>query len=618
VPTKLEAAIFSVLNAGGGDRWKTCLRAHIRDSLVKRARDLLGVPPIKLPAEWDSLDDVDYRVSAVGNSEQCSHEVARRLSLDDSIFPEFVSGVEAVGLQLNKTKLIKAVQPEIAAIIQAAVIRAEVEAIKPVHIWTNLANLIASEIHSAESSIPPQSEADCLHWSLLSAFFQVTTIPEATRLGKALRTNLTRGRFNIRGTLLRNVERVSAKGIEDPRLSHVPYAAVTLAPAHRAASQLLTSVADESAKIPANQGAAIMSLGARIMDPPTVLSDDDIQRGFTPEVVVASRLFRYQQYEYSALSLSAIASTEFCLRCAAEADSTLGLDARFAGQTQIVDALPLTDPLKAELRALFSSAGPNFRNRSLHGAFLEIEGRRTELTMNSGFALGAGVPMLNLDSDAYIPKNAAAVALKALAGLDAELAPVGLVHAGSTTWTNHFGLDAADLAFASAASQPMLDMLNDDAERRSVIGFIKDAFPCLSMPIQLGMFDWADPKPGASPIQLFGLLAVMFEPAMRLVSHVAGFPIFRRGNSDGNRVIRYRMLDEHGFLADAFLDWIEAGLPASEKTDAKRTIKMGVRCRDAFAHGAIANFADPIRKAYGAAMAKSLHLLITAAIAHKV
>ena len=37
----------------------------------------------------------------------------------------------------------------------------------------------------------------------------------------------------------------------------------------------------------------------------------------TEEMVIKSRVFRYQQYEYSALSLSAIASTEFCLRCAA-------------------------------------------------------------------------------------------------------------------------------------------------------------------------------------------------------------------------------------------------------------------------------------------------------------
>jgi len=310
--------------------------------------------------------------------------------------------------------------------------------------------------------------------------------------------------------------------------------------------------------------------------------------------------------------------TEFCLRCAAEANPALGLDPRYAGQTEIVEALPLTDLLKTELRTLFSSTGPNLRNRSMHGGLLEIESRRVEIIMSSGVATAIGVPGLNIDKDPYIPMNAAAVALKALSGLDAELAPLGLVHTGSTNWTSHFCLDAADLGFATGLSQPMLDLLNDDEQRSSVVGFVREAFPCLSVPVQLGMFDWAEPKPGASPIQLFGLLAVMFEPAMRLVAHAAGFPIFRRGNSAGVRVARYRMLDEQGFLSPDFLTWIENGLPAGEKTDAKYTISTGVRCRDAFAHGAISNFADPIRKAYGAVMAKSLYLLVTAAINQKI
>src|SRR5258708_5128888 len=110
----------------------------------------------------------------------------------------------------------------------------------------------------------------------------------------------------------------------------------------------------------------------------------------------------------------------------------------------------------------------------------------------------------------------------------------------------------------------------------------------------------------------------MFEPAMRLVAHAAGFPIFRRGSSADVRVTRYLMLDENGFLADAFLDWIEAGLPAGEKADAKKTIRIGVRCRDAFAHGAIAVFDEPTRRAYGAVMAKSMCLLLTSAINQKI
>ncbi len=618
MPTKLEAAVYGVLGGDGGERWKSRLRAHVKGSIVKRARSLLGFPPLAVPAEWDSLDDVDYRTATAGSVQECADEVARRLSSEDPSFADFKSAVGGVGLGLTRAKLANALRPELLKLIEPAAVRDCAEAVTPESVWIDLANLIAVEIHAAESETPPQSEADCLHWSLLAAFFQVTKIPDAARLGKTLRACLTRGRFNVRGSLLRNVERTSARGIVDSPVSHVAYATVILAPAHRAVSELLASVAEESVKIPASQGFAIATIGEQIKANPPTISPEDAKKGITAEMALNSRVFRYQQYEYSALSLSALAATEFCLRCATEASPALQLDPRFAGQAEIAAALTLTEPLRTDLQTLFGSTGPNFRNRSLHGGFLEIESRRTEMTMYSGFGAGIGVPMLNLDTDPYIPKNAAAIALNHLSRLDAELAPQGQVHPGSTNWTNHFCLDHADLAFATGLRQPMVELLSNDAKRRTIVGFVGKAFPCLSIPVQLGLIGWSNPKPGASPIQLFALLAVIFEPAMRLVAHAAGFPIFRRGSSADVRVTRYLMLDDQGLLASPFLDWIEAGLPAAEKVDMRKTIRIGVRCRDAFAHGAIATFEEPKRKAYGAVMAKSICLLVTAAINHKV
>jgi hypothetical protein len=616
--TKLEAAVYGVLDSDGGGRWKSRLQAHVKESIVKRARSLLGSPPLAVPAEWDSLDDIDYRTATVGTVDECAAEVTRKLFSDDTAFAEFKAAVEGVGLGLSRAKLANALRPELVDLIDPTTIRAYAEAVTPESVWGDLANLIAAEIYAAESKSPPQSEADCLHWSLLAAFFQVTKIPEAGRLGKTLRDCLSVGRFNVRGYLVRNVERTSVMGIVDPTLSHVAYAPVVLNPAHSAASQLLSSVAEESQKIPASHGFAITTIGEQIKADPPTISPEDAKKGITAEMALNSRVFRYQQYEYSALSLSAIAATEFCLRCATEASPGLKLDPRFAGQIEIAAALPLTDTLKMDLQTLFGSTGPNFRNRSLHGGFLEIESRRTEMTMYSGFAAGIGVPMLNLDTDPYIPKNAAAIALKVLSKLDSQLAPQGLVHPGATKWTTDICLSPADLAFATGLCQPMVEMLSSDTKRRTIVGFVREAFPCLSVPVQLGLIGWSNPKPGASPIQLFALLAVMFEPAMRLVAHAAGFPIFRRGSSAGVRVTRYLMLDDQGFLATPFLDWIEAGLPASEKADARKTITVGVCCRDAFAHGAITTFDELTRKAYGAVMAKSIYLLVTAAINHKL
>ena len=61
MPTKLEAAVYGILGADGGERWKARLRAHVKRSILKRARNLLGPPPLALPAEWDSLEYLDWK-----------------------------------------------------------------------------------------------------------------------------------------------------------------------------------------------------------------------------------------------------------------------------------------------------------------------------------------------------------------------------------------------------------------------------------------------------------------------------------------------------------------------------------------------------------------------------
>ncbi len=618
MPTKQEAAVYGVLGADVGKRWKDCLRDYVEKSIHKRALKLLGQPPFSIPADWDLLDDIDYRAKVAGTVEECAKEVACILSQEDCYFSEFKGAVEGADLQLTKNKLKNILRPELAKLINPAAIRAYAEAATPESFWGHLANLIAAEIHAAACKKPLQCEADCLSWSLLAAFFQVTKFQDAATLGATLRGSLTKGRLNVRGSLLRIVERTNAMGIVDPPLSYIPYVHVALSPAHCAASQLLASVAEQSVMIPAGQGSVIATIGKYITDQQEKIPTESAMNGITPMMVIDSRMFWSPQYEYSALSFSAIAATEFCLRCAAEASPSLGLDCCHAKQMEIVEALPLTAQLKDELGTLFCSTGPNFRNRSLHGGFLEIESRGTETIMHSGIAAEIGVPGLTLNNDPYMPKNAAAVALGVLSRLDAELAPLGLVSPGSTNWTTYFHPNPADLAFAEGLYQPMVKLWLEDTERRAIVGFVQQEFPCLSTPFRLGVIGWATPKPGASKIQLFALLAVMFEPVMRLVAHAAGFPILQRGNSAGIHVTHYLSLNEKGLLAAPFLDWIEAGLSASEKADARNTLRISVRCRDAFVHGAITTFDEPTRKAYGAIMAKSICLLFTSAINHNV
>ena len=73
-----------------------------------------------------------------------------------------------------------------------------------------------------------------------------------------------------------------------------------------------------------------------------------------------------------------------------------------------------------------------------------------------------------------------------------------------------------------------------------------------------------------------------------------------------------------GLLAAPVLQWIEAGVPATERADCCRTIELAVRCRDAFAHGAIVTFDAATREAYGAVIVKALYLVLAAAMHHGV
>jgi len=560
------------------------------------------------------LDDPAFRAAKAGTVSAVVDAALLALTTEAATVKLFRDAVDAAGLGLSNAKLQAALKPELTNIITQQAVLDQAVAMQASDLWMPLAQLISTQIFAAESAVPPQSDVECLHWSLMAAFFQGTRIPDAIRLGNMLRSCLTRGRFGIRGSLLRLIEKTDENGIADPPVPHVPYATVTLTAAHQAVSQLLASVSLESTKVPASQGVMLTCFADVINDPPVIPPGTNPL--ITPQMAIDSRVYRYQQYEYAALGLSAIAATEFLLRTATERSAIEGLDARYAGVMEMVEKLPITPELRAELATIFDANGPNVRNRSLHGGFLEIESRRTDLLMASGIGSAAGIPELNLDTDPYLPQNAAAIALRAIARLDAELAGQALIDPTALKWVQHFHLTAPDLAFAVALDEPTVAILEQD--RTVMVKYLRDDLPCLSMPVQLGIYGWTKPKHDASLVQLFAFLSVMFEPTIRLILQAAGFPVLQRSPYKGKRLVRYRMLDDNSLIADAILQWIEDGVPAAERADCRKTVKLAVQCRDAFAHGAVVTFDAATRKAYGALLTKSLYLIITAARTHGV
>ena len=95
MPTKLEQAVETTLDADGGVIWRTAFQTDIISRLTEAAYGWLRFPLV-LPKEWEDLDELKFRVSRIGNP----MEVVGRI-VPTILTKTFLPFRDAVGLQVS-------------------------------------------------------------------------------------------------------------------------------------------------------------------------------------------------------------------------------------------------------------------------------------------------------------------------------------------------------------------------------------------------------------------------------------------------------------------------------------------------------------------------------------
>lgn len=250
----------------------------------------------------------------------------------------------------------------------------------------------------------------------------------------------------------------------------------------------------------------------------------------------------------------------------------------------------MPDSLAKDISGLYcpySLEAGNIRNRCLHGSFLEIESRAYDLIGASNAAEHLGIPKVDLTKDGSLPSNVSAIVMRVLRGLADFIETSGLT--SITTWTNHFLLTSAELNEAKSIHCDVLrDYARADAWRKRIGSFLSDVTPALSTPLKWGLRCWY--KLGADLDETtHGLFfqALLFEPFLRLVLHLAGKNVLQTANSNDavgpHYRVQYLMLDTHGLLSADNVASLTDHFNSGEKLIAGRALEVAMKCRDAVA-----------------------------------
>ena len=599
-PSPSHKIIAATLDANNGQLWKQFYLARSAVIIAATARSMLHVLPYQLTPDWERLDDGPFRESLL-QAVPTARDVADDLAALQPFLVALTTALAAVPLKPpSRNQLIQVLEPLLAQRIPSH--RSTVAAALPLHmVWAHISDILAQDLYHLYCTTC--AESSILQQALLTAFFQASRIPTASAVRGRLAA-VYRSSLELRGGLLRIPQQMGDRGIMEPPLSHTPWNVPPLDAGHQALSAILASVPYEASQIPPRRGFIHRTLKLDAAVDPSI----QLPAGMTHAEVQIARTAAWRQYEYSGLVLTAITSIEFLIRSAAEW--------RHLPQDTVVKMVSALTMPGTEVESLFGTDGFSLRAKSLHGAFLEIESRRTEINMALPFAPRLGLPALNLQNDRFLPESAAAAVLNILGQVDAWVA-TNIPHRPSPlAWRQPF-------LFTAHEHQQALGWHNHTVYRWDAIynrtrQLLQSVFPALSVPVQLGLQGWVKATHGVDLIPQFAFLAVMLEPVCRLTFHLGGLPVLQHGlthNQQNEQFLdlRYFMLDQRGLLANDKITWLKAHLSAGDETLVDDVMRLAVKSRDAFAHGAIMSFTPNDRNAYSTPIALAIMLVLTAA-----
>ncbi len=605
--TPSQQKIAETLSTDAGRCWRAVYERLAAPLLATAIRPRISVVPFYLAADWEQLDDPTYRAQILAKSPS-KKEVATALA-DNADFRKAVAdALGEIGLRPpGRKQLFTELESLLGQRITPQFISQTANDYRVSLVWRPLAELLAVDLFNVYRADDKTAEATLLLHSLLVAFFQSSQLPRAKdvrgRFGE-----IQRGPLGLRGGLLRIVQRVGDTGILEGEPTYRPYAAFTISPSHQGLSAILDSTVKEAPLVPTGGGSLHRTLPLQ----GKVDSKEKIPKGLTQADIEIGRTAAWKQYDFSALAFTAIASTEFLLRSVGEMK---GLPPQAVGK--VARDLKLPKDLKDAVDEVFGARHFNLRNKTMHGAFLEIQSRRTEIIMSLPFAAKIGIPTLNLEGDPFLPDAAAAHALKVLHQVEAWVARNYPLTGNPFAWTGDFVLTVAEeqraRGWLTAAVARWAGLYNQ------ALAFLRDNLPALSVPVQFGLQGWVNPQHSEGLLPQFAFQAIMLEPLARLVYHLAGLPILqhsmtRDGQNQNVFDLKYLMMDDRGYLAPDRLAWLKGNLEAGDAAIVDEVMPLAVKSRDAFAHGAVRTFAEDIRNAYSTPIALAMMLLLTAGI----
>jgi hypothetical protein len=606
MPTPSEQKIADTLNADAGRVWKAEYERLVATVLAAAIRPSITVP-LALSPEWEKLDDPGFIAQAIAASPS-SNDIASVLA-DSGTFRAAIGAAFAeIGLKPpGRRQLIDQLRILLGAAITPQFIAQFAQSYKLGQVWRPLADLLAADVFATYDANPATAEATLLDHTLLIAFFQASQLPRARDVRDRFGL-IVRGPLGLRGGLLRIVQRVSATGIIEDEPTIEPYLPPGIAPVHQRLSVVLDSTLKEAPIVPKGGGSMHRTLP---LEGP-VDRGQPIPNGMTKAEIEIGRTAAWKQYEYSALAFTAIASTEFLLRSAAEKS---GLPPQGIGRA--ARDLKLPKDLKGAVDTLFGARRFNLRHKVMHGAFLEIESRRTEINMSLPFAAKLGMPTLSLNGDRFLPEAAAAHALAVLSRVEEWVAINCPLTGDPFNWTGDFMLTAAEEAFAQSWHGGTVEKWA--GLHKSAFVYLRENLAAISVPVKFGLQGWVNPNHTADLFPQFAFLAIMLEPLARLTYHLAGLRILQTSmtRNDKNQDVfdlKYLMMDEHGHIGPDRIAWLSQHLSAGDAAIANDVMRLAVKSRDAFAHGAVRAFTDDVRIAYSTPMALAMMFLLEAGI----
>ncbi len=606
---RIEDLLLARLAKNSHEPWRKVCRRALHLCLAERLVSRINLDKGELLRGWAcDIDDPGMRNAAVAQcadfEDNCVDVTVSEMwhELNDAITAGGHYWLSKSGM---KTRL-RAILPFLMQDMATASVIAE----NPLpSLWRVVADLLASRAHAEIAPGMAIHEVRLHNQLLLAAYFMDCHLPEASFAERTLE-KLSSSMTSIRGTLVRIVENLVAKGVADlppPKSSRTGGLVLRC----NGLSGLLRATARESLQIDVGNGLVhriIAAHGAPETPPPV----GSIAR---QELVVQGRDLIYRLYEHTLLAYMVLSCIEQLVRALA---SSMGLTViKVSGRpvplpdiiSQLAISAPTFIPALTAVQDLYSKSGANLRNRIMHGGLLDVNSKRAEILLHVNDPVRFPSSQWYGRKE-YAPENICQVCCEVLERLDHELAAAGILTPDDLHWADDLWLTSEEIDLGVHLANDFSKPFYGEAWRRRIRNYIAAVAPATEHFFSSGLYGWFG---GPLPDGLVNLMTMVliFEAVYRATVHLMGFDILQP--SGGNHV-QYKMIDKNQLASSPILDALVDPLSATDRPRARQVFQLSIKIRDAFSHGAFTTFTPAVARGAGHLMVKSIQGLVDAGI----